>query len=76
MKNKLEEFITKDVSKSSDVTIQIEDKGTNTNPFDITTQKEEKPVEGKTYSDVAVQMMKNPNEYFVTNPTTSLFEVN
>lgn len=75
LKNKLE-LVMKDKSKSSNVTVQIENKGMNIDPINIITQKEDKPAGGKTYLDVAIQMMKNPNEDFVTNSTTLVFEVN
>ena len=39
--------------KSPIVTFQVENKGTNTNPVNIKTQEEDKPVEVKTYSEVA-----------------------
>ena len=76
MKNKLEEINTKYVSKSSAVTIQVEEKGTNTKLVNIRTQEDDNIVKRKTYSELAVQMMKNPSENFVTNSTTSDSEVN
>ena len=76
LKNKLEEFLTKEVSKLSDVTHQVEDKETNTNLVNITTQEEEKPIEVKTNSDVAVQTMEIPSDDSVTNSTTTVPEVN
>ena len=51
----LKQLTQKKVLKSLVVTIQVEDKGTNINPVNITTQEEDKPVEVKTYSEVAVQ---------------------
>jgi len=53
LKNKLEELITK-VSKSSDVTIQVDEKILNTDSVNITTQEEDKLVEVKMYSEVEV----------------------
>ena len=58
MENKLEQFIEKEASKSSGVKIQVVEKGTNTDPVDITTQKYSNPVGEKTYKDVGVQMME------------------
>ena len=43
----------KKVLKSSEVTVQVEEKEMSTDPFNITTQKEIL-VEVKTYSDVAI----------------------
>ena len=55
--------------KSPVITVQVEDKGTNTDPVNITTQKEDKLVEGKTYSNVAVQMMEIPSDDLISNST-------
>jgi hypothetical protein len=56
LENKLEQ-IQKEASKSSGEKIQVEEKGTNTDPVNITTQEDSNLVEVKTYSDVGVQTM-------------------
>jgi len=66
----------KELSKSSNVIMQVEEKGKNMDPFNTMTQEDDKSVEGKTYSDVVVHMMKFPSEYFVTSSKTSILEVN
>lgn len=53
-----------------------DDKTTNTNPVNVTTQEEDKQVEEKTRLDVAVQMINTPSEGLVTNSTTSSPEIN
>jgi hypothetical protein len=58
LENKLEQIIKKEASKSSDVKIQVVEKGTNTDPVIITTQKDSNPHGEKTYKDVGVQMME------------------
>jgi len=54
LKNKLEEPITKEILKPSNITIQVEEKGTNIDLVNITTQEDDKSVEVKTYSNVTV----------------------
>ena len=61
------------MSKSS---IHVEEKYMNKDPINITTQESDKPVEGKTYSDVAVQTMEIPSENFGSNSTTLVPKVN
>jgi len=51
--------------------LQVEDERKNIDPVNITTQEDEKPIEVKTYSDVAVQTKEIPSEDFVTNLMTS-----
>jgi hypothetical protein len=58
LENKLEQLIEKEASKSSDVKIQVVEKGTNTDPIHITTQEGAKSVQEKTYTDVGVQTME------------------
>ena len=60
----------KEVLKSSEITIQVEEKRTNINLVNITTKENDKSVEVKTYADVAAHMVKIPSEYFVPNSTT------
>lgn len=54
LENKVEQLIEKEASKSSNIEIQVEESGMNTDPMNITTHEEDKPVEGKTHSDVGV----------------------
>ena len=72
LKDKLEHCIQEEVSKSPVVTAPLEDKGMNTKPVNTTTQKEDKSIKGKTHSHDAIQMMKIPNKYFVSNSTTAV----
>lgn len=62
--------------KSPLIIVQVEDKGTNTDLINIITQEDEKPIEVKTYLDVAVQTIEIPSDDFVANSTTSVFEAN
>ena len=73
LKNKLEELITKEVSKSS---VQVEERGKNMDPINITTQEDERPIEVKTYSEVAVQTVAIPSRDSKANSTTTILEVN
>ena len=59
-----------------DVIVQIEEKGTNTDPVNITIQEEDKPVEAKMYSDIAVQAMEISSEDFTINQATFVPERN
>jgi len=63
------------VSKSPVATVQVEKKGTNIEPVNMTTQ-EDKSVEKTTRLDVAIQTMNIPSECSITNSTTSLPEEN
>jgi len=56
--------------------VQIESKGTNTDPGNITIQEEDKSVEEMTHLVVAVQTMNIPSECSITNSTTSSPEEN
>jgi hypothetical protein len=58
LENKLEQIIEKEASKSSNVKIPVVEKGTNTNPMDITTQKVSNSIGENTYKDVGVQTME------------------
>ena len=49
LNDKLEQPTQEEVLKSLVVTVQVEDKGTNTDLVNITTQDEEKPTKVKTY---------------------------
>ena len=71
LKNKLEELITKEVSKFLDVTIQGEEKETNTDTVNITTQELEKPIQVKTNSDIVVQTMEIPSDDSMINSTNN-----
>ena len=73
LKDKLEQVTQEEVSKSAATTIQVENKGTNTDPVNMTTQ-EDKSVKETTHVDVAVQTMNIPSECSITNSTTSLSE--
>lgn len=73
MENKVQQLIEKE---ASNVEVQVEEKGINTNPMNIITQEEGKPVEEKTYLNVAFQMINIPSEGSITNSTTSSPEVN
>ena len=53
LKDKLEQVTREEVSKSPVTTVQVENKGTNTDPVNMTTQ-EDKSVEETTHVDVAV----------------------
>jgi len=75
LKDKLEQ-LTQEVLKSPVVTVKVEDKGTNSNQLNVTTQEEDKQVEENPHLDVAVQMMNTPTEGSVTNSTTSSPEEN
>jgi len=55
LKDKLEQFNQEEVSKSPIVTVHVENKGTDIDPVNITTQGEDKPTVVKIYSEVAVQ---------------------
>jgi hypothetical protein len=44
--------------KFLDEQIQVVEKGTNTDPVNITTQKDSNPIREKTYKDVGVQLME------------------
>jgi len=59
------------VSKSPVISVQVEDKEININPFKIVTQKEDKSIEVKTHAEVAVQMMNIPNDDSVISTTTT-----
>jgi len=48
----------------------------NIDQVNITTQEDDKLLEGKTYLDIAVQTMKTPSQDFVTNSTTLAPKVN
>jgi hypothetical protein len=54
------------------------EKGTNTDPINITTQKYANPVEIRISSNVEVQMMENPsvltNKNLVINKATQVYE--
>jgi hypothetical protein len=69
LENKLEQLIEKEASKSSDVKIQVVEKGTNTDPIHITTQEGAKSVEVRTFLDVGVQTMEIPSVLTNRNST-------
>jgi hypothetical protein len=50
-----------ELDKSFNVKIKVVEKGTNTDPIDITTQKYPNSVEVRISSDVEIQMMENPS---------------
>ena len=56
--------------EASNVGIQVDDKTTNTDSVNVTTQEEDKEVEEKTCVDVATQTMNIPSECFIANSTT------
>jgi len=62
--------------EASNVGIQVDDKTTNTDSVNVTTQEEDKEVEEKTRVDVAIQTMNIPSECFIANSTTSSLEEN
>jgi hypothetical protein len=64
LESKLEQLIRKEASKSSEVKIQVVEKGINTDPINITTKEDVNPVEVKTYSEI-------PSEDPTTNQATS-----
>jgi myosin heavy subunit len=68
LESKVEQLI-KEASKSSEVKIQVVEKGTNTDPIHITTKEDVNPVEVKTY-------LKIPSEDPMTNQATSMREEN
>lgn len=70
LKDKLEQLTQEEVLKSPVVTVQVEDKGTNTDPINITTQEKDKLVEVKTSSDVAVQTTEISSEDPTINQVT------
>lgn len=72
MKNKLEELLTKEVSKSSDTIVQVEEKRTNTEPINLTVQTNPNLTEVKTYSEVAIQMIEIPSDDSIDDSTTSI----
>jgi len=73
LENQVQQLIKKE---TSDVGIQVDDKTTNTNSVNVTTQEEDKQVEEKTHVDVAIQTMNIPSECFIANSTTSSPEEN
>lgn len=75
LKDKLEQVTQEEVSKSPVTTVQVENKGTNIDPVNMTTQ-EDKSVEETTNVDVAAQTMDIPSECSITNSTTSSPEEN
>lgn len=75
LKDNLEQVTQEEVSKSPVTIVQVENKGTNTDPVNMTTQ-EDKSVEEMTHVDVAVQTMDIPSECSITNSTTSSLEEN
>lgn len=75
LKDKLEQ-LTQEVSKSLDVTVQVEEKGINTDPVNITTQGEDKLDEVKMYSEVAVPTTKYSSEDLEINHSTSITKGN
>jgi len=64
------------VSKSPVVSVQVEDKETNTDPIKIVTQAEYKHTELKTHAEVAVQTIDIPNHDSIANSTTTAPEGN
>jgi hypothetical protein len=70
LERKLEQLIRKEASKSSEVKIQVVEKGTNTDPIHITAKEDAKSVEEKTYTDVGVQTMETPS--ILTNRSSSI----
>jgi hypothetical protein len=60
--------------------MQVEEKGTNTDPINITTREDDNPIKVKTYTDVGVQMKETPsvlaNKSSTINNTTSMHEEN
>jgi len=62
--------------EASNVGIQVDDKTTNIDSVNVTTQEEDEQVEENTHLDVAVQTMNIPSECFITNSTTSSPEEN
>lgn len=75
-KNKFEELIAKEASKYLDVTVQVEEKGTNIDPDNITIQEDPNPIEVKMYSKVAVQTMEISSEDPLINQATYVCEGN
>jgi hypothetical protein len=67
-----------ELEKSSDIKIQVMEKGTNTDPINITTQEDANPVEVRISSDVEVQTMENPsvltNRNSMINKATQVYE--
>lgn len=60
--NKLKQLIEREASKSSNVKIQVEEKGTIIDPFNLIAQKSLNSIEVKKQQDVVVQMTKIPSE--------------
>lgn len=71
----MEQVTQEEVSKSPVATVQVENKGTNTDPMNMTTQ-EGKSVEETTHADVAVQTMDIPSKCSINNSATSSPEEN
>ncbi len=71
LENKVQQLMDKDPSKSSNMEIQVEEKGTNTDPINFRVQKSPNPIEAKAYLDVTIQTMKIPSEDFVTKSKTA-----
>jgi hypothetical protein len=74
LEDKLEQLSKEEVSKSSSERIQVEEKGTNTDPVIITTQEDDKPAKERTYSDVGVQMMEIPSVNLAIKKATSTYK--
>ena len=72
LENKVQQLIEKE---ASNVGIQVDDKTTNTDRVNMTTQ-EDKSVKETTHVDVAVQTMNIPSECSITNLITSSPEEN
>ena len=75
LNDKLEQ-LQNEVLKSLVVSVQVEDKGINTDPVNITSKEEEESREFKTYVEVAIQTMDIPNDDSVANSTTTTPEEN
>jgi hypothetical protein len=56
-----------ELGKSSNVKIHVVEKGTNTNPINITTQEDVNRVEVKLSSYVEIQTMENPSLLIIRN---------
>ena len=67
LENQVQQLIKKE---ASNVGIQVDDKTTNIDSVNVTTQDEDKQVEENTRLEFAVQTMNIPSECFITNSTT------
>jgi hypothetical protein len=67
-----------ELEKSLDIKVQAMEKGTNTDPINITNKKDANPMEVRISSDVEVQTMENPsvstNKNSMINRVTQVYE--